>query len=1033
MRSNSGPNSLILNFLGEIEVVCGGKRLELPPSKKTRALLAYLVMTGQSHRRERLCAVLWDIPDDPRAALRWSLSKLRSLVDEPGKPRIVADRESVTFDATNVRVDALAIQEWFPNGVEEAATEHLRLAAAAFRGEFLEGLALPECHEFHGWLVAERERFRTMRVDVLNALVDRLADDPEEALPFVRTLVRVDPYDDAAWAKFVHLLVATGHRREAEQQLEAAKRLLKELGPGNSPALDNASRTVRDGWGALELMNGTRNPPRPSSEVRAKAESPPSSCFGKPTPLVGRSREWSKLLAAVDEAQAQGRERVILLTGEPGVGKSRLLAELMAVVRERDGTVLDGGAYEAESGRPYGPWIDALRRLSPISVGSTIGGDLAPLLPEFAHETAGRHSRDRLFGAVVELIAARAHTAPPVLIVLDDLQWCDEASAALLHYVARMSRHRPVVLALAARDWELPDNEPVSRTFRGLRHDQLLEEIVLGPLSKEDTERLVAALAPNVDAGLVFSASAGNPLFALEVTRSLPFGEHDIPRTLTEIVRDRIDRLPPVALDALRWCSVLGRTFHVDLLSGLVSCDAEGLVTALELLERHSLVRAVHDDRRSRGTYMFAHDVVRQVIYADISEPRRCLMHNRCAQALSTLVDTDESVAADVAYHAALAGEAGMAARACVAAGKRCLRLFANAEAGSLAQKGAPYAEQLSEPERTKLLLELTEVEIAARRPLRMGEMEARIEELAERALDYDCVEHARLGFHMLSVLRWERGEWAGAQENTMRAELVSRSADDKEHVVAMAEAARCLALLERDLATAEALALEAGALSSRVGVEPGAIPDAMGMLRLHQGQLDEAARQFSRARALSLRTGDRLGEFSALEHLVMVEVERGQYAAARALCAELVRIGDKLREGSEAPFARVLDALVDLATGGPAANLDLDKALDALRLADAKHRLAYALTRAAAIDLEQGRPETARTRAAEALDVARILGRPSEIALALVDLARAASQMGDIEALNRHLAELRREAVDDASVFVRGAVDCVLSGGGTC
>jgi DNA-binding SARP family transcriptional activator len=277
-------------------------------------------MTGQSQRRERLCALLWDIPDDPRAALRWSLSKLRSLVDEPGKPRIVADRESVTFDITNVHVDALAVQAWFPNGIEELATKRLRLAAASFRGEFLEGLALSECHEFQGWLVAERERIRTLQVNVLNTIVDHLAGDAEEALPFVRTLVQVDPYDDAAWAKLVHLLVASGHRREAEQQLEAAKRLLKELGPGNAAALDKASRTVRDGWDALELTNGTRHAPRPSSEVRAKAESPQSSCFGKPAPLVGRSREWSMLLAAVDEAQAQGRERVILLTGEPGVG-----------------------------------------------------------------------------------------------------------------------------------------------------------------------------------------------------------------------------------------------------------------------------------------------------------------------------------------------------------------------------------------------------------------------------------------------------------------------------------------------------------------------------------------------------------------------------------------------------------------------------------------------------------------------------------------------------------------------------------------
>jgi DNA-binding SARP family transcriptional activator/tetratricopeptide (TPR) repeat protein len=1020
--------------LGEIEVARGGEGLVLPPSKKTRALLAYLVVTGRPHRRERLCSLLWDIPDDPRGALRWSLSKLRALVDEPGEHRIVADRETVAFDGAEAHVDLLAIRTQLAEGVEAASTQELEESARAFRGEFLEGLELTHFHDFYAWCVAEREEARILHVKILDTLVERLSPQPEDALPHARTLVHVDPFNESARATLVRLLAAAGRPREAEQQYQAGSRLFEELG-------SESSGELLDAWQSLREPSATASRRGPAVTAAAAPMAPhapgdaglepdrlDAPAGAPPTALVGRHAERARLIAALSEAEARRRGRVILLTGEPGVGKTRLLAELIAAARQRGGTVLDGCAYEAESGRPYGPWIDALRRLPPVSVGETIGTDLAPLLPELAKETKAQHSRDRLFGAVVDLIAARAHSAAPVLLALDDVQWCDDASAELLHYVARMNRHRPVLVALAARDGELPDNAPMLRVLRGLRRDRLLDELSLGPLSRDETEQLVQEVAPNVDGDRVFAESAGNPLFALEVARSLTYRHDDVPQTLSELVRDRIDRLPPTAGDVLRWGAVLGQTFSARRLTEMTPIDLDGLMSALETLERHALLSEVGNGGEPGGTYAFAHDLVRRVVYAELSEPRRRLMHWRIAKALHDLEDADEDIAADIAHHAALAGEASMAARACVSAGHRCLRVFANTEAYALARRGMRYAEQLCEPERVKLLLELTQISFAARRPPRLGEAARTIEDLAERALDHGCLEHARLGFHVLSYLRWERGDWSDAQRHTMRAELVSRSADEKEQVVAMAEAARCLAVLERDLGQAEALLLEAGALSERAGVEPVAIPDAMGMLRLHQGQPEEAAELFQHARTLARRDGDRMGEFQALEHLVMLELQRERCADACALSEELVTIGDKLREGSEAPFARALSALSHYAMGEEEALANLEQALEALEHADAKHRLAYALTRAADIDLRRGNAELARTRAAEALDVAGLLGRPSEIALAHVALARAASALSDHEGVKRHLDELGHERLGGVSAHVRRAVETLLA-----
>jgi DNA-binding SARP family transcriptional activator/DNA polymerase III delta prime subunit len=1016
---------LSLRVLGEIEIRRGAERLELPQSKKTRALLAYLVVTQRPQRRERLCAMFWDVADDPRAALRWSLSKLRSLVDETGRPRIVTSAGSISFALAGVPVDLFSVREQLREGGDPLSTARLVQLAGEFRGEFLEGLELPDFLEFQIWCGQVREEARGLRTQILRILVERLADQPEAALPYARTLAELDPLNEDARVRLMRLLAACGRHWEAEQQFEATSRLLRELGAEPGDRLRHAWEEVR-----------RRASGMPSRMVTPLATPAPEPAAVAPVPpMIGRDSEWQRLLAALDDTARAHHLRVVLLNGEPGIGKTRLLGELIGEVGRRHGTVLEGAGYEAETSRPYGPWIDALRRLPPVVIGTTLGAELAPLLPELGAGAGGQWNRDRLFGAVVELIAARTHSAPPVLLVLDDLQWCDDASAELLHYAARMHRHRPVLVALAARDGELLDNEPMLRVLRSLRRDGVLDEIDVAALTAEETAALISDSAPGTDPQRVFAESAGNPLFALEVARSLPHRQHNVPATLRQLVRDRVDRLPPDAGDVLRWSAVLGQTFPVRRLAEITPIDAERMVSAVEVLARHGLLRPAPAAAQPGGAYAFSHDVVRQVVYGELSEPRRRLMHLRIVKALQGLTGDDQSCTVhdrdclieEVAHHAALAGEAEIAARACLGAGRRCLRLFAGTEADAMARRGIHYAQQLGEPEQVKLLIELAEVRYAAQRPRQPEDAARAVEALAHRALDHGCMAHARLGFHLLSYLRWEGGDWSDAERHMMRAEQVSRSADERERVVAVAEAARCLTLLERDLSHADALLLEAGALSARLGIEPAAIPDAIGMLRLHQGRLEEAAEQFVRARDLCRREQDRLGEFRALEHLAMLAVERERIAEARQLSEELVLLAERLREGSEVPFARALVALCRYATDAEAGGAALDTALADLRVADAKQRLGYLLTRAAEMDLRNGNAAVARRRAEEALQLARLLERPSDIVLARAAVAAAAALQKDDATVDRERAELNADALRSVSAHARATAEHLL------
>ncbi len=221
---------LSLRLLGEIELARGGNPVLLPASKKTRALLAYLAVTAKPHRRERLCELFWDMPDDPRGALRWSLSKLRPLVDENGAPRIVAERETVAFERKGLAIDWLDLQALGARGLAAAAVDELERAAAAFRGDFLEGLEIARCPEFEAWCAAERTAAHTLHCDVLRSLIRRHDADAERALPHARALVQLEPLDEAARADLVRLLHASGHRAEAERHRTIGLRVLEESG-----------------------------------------------------------------------------------------------------------------------------------------------------------------------------------------------------------------------------------------------------------------------------------------------------------------------------------------------------------------------------------------------------------------------------------------------------------------------------------------------------------------------------------------------------------------------------------------------------------------------------------------------------------------------------------------------------------------------------------------------------------------------------------------------------------------------------------
>ena len=987
---------MTLKFLGDLTIARDGKALELPPSRKTRALLAYLALTGRSFRREHLCELLWEIPDDPRGSLRWSLSKLRRLVDDDVRERIVADRLTVRFDASDVAIDAVELASLAHGNLAEAPIATLEAAAARYCGTPLEGLELPAFHDYSAWHIGERERATANQLRVLHALIERLASDPQRALEHARTRVRIAPYDEQARAALIRLLVLLGRPDQAEQQYELGSRLLKEAGAASTGALFRAWRGAPGARATpAAALTGTLPPPAPAlTSVTAERTASPAANDGRPplpnaveAPLVGRDAELARLRAMIAATFAQRRCRAVLLRGEPGIGKSRLLEATAALAREAGAVVLEASAYEAESIRPFALFVDALRRLEPNAAAAV-----------FARGDASSSNRDRLFERLGELVAERA-SAQPAVLKFDDMQWSDESSAAALHYVVRTSADLPLLVLLASRRDELQDNTPVLRALRDLRQAGFLEELDLDALGEDALREIIGSRAPAADADRLCKECGGNPLLAIELARAELAGESG--QSLREVLQERLARFDADGGEVLRWAAVLAPRIDAASLARLTGLDWNAIGEALGTAARHSMLLPAERGLR------FSHDLIARSIYAGIPPTRRRTMHRRVAELLEQDTVLEPERAADLAHHAAQSGDPALAARAMVSAGRLCLRFFANEEALALASRGLQWVEQLpSAAERVCLTIELREVAHTAA-PVTDWESTAReYAALAEQALDFGRLSHARRGYFMASYVHWMHGHFAGAREEILQSERVARSGGDEEHIVGIADAARCLAMLERDLTHADAMLMEAQALAARTGVTHGAIPAALGMLRFHENKLDESVELFKEARTVARARGHRLDEFQANEYLAMIDFERGRPEAARSYCKALIELGDKLRDGSERPFAHAFDALCHYALADDCA--PLDNALEELRAADAKHRLAYTLTRAALLDVERRRPDSAIARASEALRYAEALDRATEILLAHAALARARQAIADTAGYAKHVAALK-------------------------
>lgn len=258
--------------MGELALRRDGDDLALPNSRKTRALLVWLLLNPGPTRRDRLCEIFWQVPDDPRGSLRWSLSKLRGLVDEPDRKRIIADREHVSFDPTDIQIDLLAFRQRVSAGLDNLTLTELAELAESASDQLLPGLDLADQPEFSQFLAAERESFRQTRVAVLLELTRRTAGETPSAeiVQWHQDLVAEEPYSVDAHVRLIETLARAGRTADAERQLAIGLRTLGEIAPGDRVLLELAAARpamARPASSDSEIATVSSPPPAPLEQV----------------------------------------------------------------------------------------------------------------------------------------------------------------------------------------------------------------------------------------------------------------------------------------------------------------------------------------------------------------------------------------------------------------------------------------------------------------------------------------------------------------------------------------------------------------------------------------------------------------------------------------------------------------------------------------------------------------------------------------------------------------------------------------------
>jgi DNA-binding SARP family transcriptional activator len=771
-----------------------------------RALLYRLAASREPIPREQLCFLFW--PDVPETASRRKLSGLLAHLRRtlPAPDLLLAQDDHIGLDPEQLWSDLISFETLCrgqPSRAEEAA---LQQAVDLYRGPFLDGFSLPDGPEYEGWMVVERGACERMYLEALATLIEKETTSGQygAAVSHAQRYLETDDLAEEIHRQLIQLYTLAGSRSAALRQYEHCVAVLdRELGVEPLPETQAAHRAALESRGPAQPALVSQPDLGEEQEIQQTWTTRP----GLDVELVGRKESLQQLAEAFARTQ-QGQGGILLIAGEPGIGKSRLMQEFATSLGEK-ALVLTGTGYPDTQASPYQPIVDAIRPALLVhhsrmdvpqwchTEAYRLIPEIRPLHPELPPMTTlgSEQAQATLFEALYQLLLGLAAIGPPVLLCLDDLQWASGTTIDWLVYASRQFAQaaRPRVLMLGAYRSEASSTMFALR--QGLAREGILAELALKGLDEPEIRQLLKPLVDSIpgDQDLVSylrQVTGGNPFFLLETVQSLIeagcppeiLAEPEsmcLPDSVLEAIEARVARLSPTARQVLEAGAVLGRSFSFALVHQTSGRGEMETVDGLDEVAARQLV-----EEGATG-YWFRHEMIRAAVYRQLSRRRQEVLHRRAGEAMERLEPRNTAA---LARHFERAGEPGRAAPYALEAGRVAKEVFAHVEALACFDKALELLEweavDLQDPE-ALVANERLRVEVLFERgwALRLvGDMEAYArdgEEVVRLARSLgDSRSLAHMGWREAYAHRWFC-RFAEARATAEEGVLLSQSTED--------------------------------------------------------------------------------------------------------------------------------------------------------------------------------------------------------------------------------------------------------------
>jgi DNA-binding SARP family transcriptional activator/predicted ATPase len=952
-----------INLFGNLRITSSGQPDTSVNMNRVESLIAYLILHGDTPQpRERLAFVLWPGSEESQARtnLRQLLHHLKRALPEECKS-LVTDHYSVRWrQDASCEIDVVEFQAAIADAAcaraeNDRAREIRSLTAAA---QLCEDELLPGLYD--DWLTPIREEYRQRICETLRRLATIYEEQKEAsaAIPFAERLVALDPLGEAHHQLLMRLHAANHDRASALRAYHQCMRILRrEMGVEPGPATVELFERI------LKAKSETGVSRENVPELPVKSVDAASGARA----LIGRDREWQQLIAIWETAAELG-PRVALISGEPGIGKTRLADEFFHLCVSRGHAAARSRCYAGQGQVAYAPVAEWLRsdeiRAGWSSLTVEQAAELARLAPEIRDHFAKidrRASGEPLslteswqrLRFYESINAAVGKSRKPLLLYLDDMQWCDPASLEWLNSLLTSPAAGGVLVLGTVRAEETGREHPFTRFAAALRQTGLLEEMPLEPLGAGETEELarLESVQP-LDSGKlaeIVSATRGNPLFVVESVR----GGLQSTR-VHSVIASRLAQLSAASYELAGIASVIGRPFSVELLEKATDWDELSVSEALDELWRRRIIES-----RGVAEYDFTHDRLREVACAELTPVRQRYYHRRVARALAEVYAADvELWSGQIASHFEQAGMAEEAIEYYQRASGHARQRYANAEAADLLRRALALCRGLPGSDRRlkqelDLLATLGPVLVATE-----GYSAAEVGETYHRALEISRRFDDRNRYAILS------GAWA---YHTVRGDLKSArqfsleflSAAERENAAAMAPAGKfltgsCLFHLGRleealrymtavsevnDGSSNSALALFAG---PDLGVFCDSYRAHLSWLR-EEGDADRISAQ---AIGAANRLRDPFSQAIALDYDALLHAFRGDSTAALERGREAVDLCKRHGFAYYLAMGTIVAGWATAAEGQAADGLrQLEQGLDAFQTLGAELRLPYYLS----------------------------------------------------------------------------------------